>query len=81
MKIKMLCDVSASANESGNATRIYKDSEIIDCKFQWQKDLANTLVQSNLAMEIKIDEPKETKAKKKVTKKKVTKKKTTKKKT
>ena len=75
MKIKMLADAKASCNESGNATRIYKNAEIVECKEQWQKDLANNLVASNLAMEIKIDEPQETKAKKKVTKKKTTKKK------
>ena len=75
MKIKMLADAKASCNESGNATRIYKNAEIVECKEQWQKDLANNLVASNLAMEIKIDEPQATKAKKKVTKKKTTKKK------
>tara|TARA_R100001460_G_scaffold22604_1_gene45952 strand:+ start:5165 stop:5395 length:231 start_codon:yes stop_codon:yes gene_type:complete len=75
MKIKMLADIKASCNASGNATRIYKNAEIVDCDEQWQKDLANNLVASNVAMEIKIDEPVETKAKKKATKKKTTKKK------
>tara|TARA_R110001599_G_C11794776_1_gene614174 strand:+ start:191 stop:421 length:231 start_codon:yes stop_codon:yes gene_type:complete len=73
MKIKMLADIKASCNESGNATRIYKNAEIIECSEQWQVELANNFVNSNLAIEIKIDAPTETKAKKKVTKKKATK--------
>ena len=76
MKIKMLADVKASCNESGNATRIYKNGEIIDCDKQWQKDIATNFLNSNLAIEVKIDEPKETK--KKTVKKKTTKKKATK---
>ena len=77
MKIKMMADVKGSCNESGNATRIYKTDEIIDCDKQWQKDIATNFLNSNLAIEVKIDEPKETKAKTK-TKKKATKKKATK---
>ena len=77
MKIKMLRDVKGSSNESGNATRVYKNNEIFDCDKQWKVDLANNFISNNSAIEVKIDEPKETKAK---TKKKVTKKKTTKKK-
>ena len=63
MKIKMMADVKASCNESGNATRIYKNGEIIDCDKQWQKDIATNFLNSNLAIEVKIDEPKETKKK------------------
>ena len=77
MKIKMMADVKGSCNESGNATRIYKTDEIIDCDKQWQKDIATNFLNSNLAIEVKIDEPKETKAKTK-TKKKAMKKKATK---
>ena len=73
MKIKMLADTEASCNISGNATRVYKNNEIIDCTEQWQIELANNFVNSNLAMEVKVDAPTETKAKKKVTKKKATK--------
>ena len=76
MKIKMLRDVKASSNESGNATRIYKNDEIIDCKEKWQIDLANNFMSNNSAIEVKVDEPKETK--KKAVKKKTTKKKATK---
>ena len=76
MKIKMMADVKGSCNESGNATRIYKTDEIIDCDKQWQKDIATNFINSNLAIEVKIDEPKETK--KKAVKKKTTKKKATK---
>jgi hypothetical protein len=73
MKIKMLVDAKGSANISGNATRIYKNAEIVECTEQWQVELANNFVNSNLAMEIKVDAPTETKVKKKVTKKKATK--------
>ncbi len=77
MKIKMLRDVKGSSNESGNATRIYQNNEIIDCDKQWKVDLANNFMSNNSAIEVKVDEPKETKAKTK-TKKKATKKKATK---
>ena len=40
MKIKMLRDVKASANESGNATKIYKNGDIIDCEKDWQGIIA-----------------------------------------
>ena len=73
MKIKMLKDVKGASNESGNATRIYQNGEIVSCDEKWLQDLGKALVDGNLAMEVKIDEPKETK--KKVTKKKATKKK------
>ena len=73
MKVKMLKDTEASCNISGNATRIYQNAEIIECNEQWQIELANNFVLSNLAIEVKVDAPKETKAKKKVTKKKATK--------
>ena len=76
MKIKMLRDVKGSSNESGNATRVYQNNEIIDCDKQWLIDLANNFMSNNSAIEVKVDEPKETK--KKVVKKKVTKKKATK---
>jgi hypothetical protein len=72
MKIKMLRDVKASSNESGNATRIYKNDEIIDCTQQWQVELAQNFMSNNSAIEVKVDAPKETK--KKVVKKKTTKK-------
>ena len=77
MKIKMMADVKASCNESGNATRIYKADEIIDCDKQWLEDIGKNFIASNTAIEVKVDEPKETKAKTK-TKKKATKKKATK---
>jgi len=76
MKIKMLADVKASCNESGNATRIYQNNEIIDCDKQWLQDIGQNFLNSNLAIEVKVDEPKETK--KKAVKKKTTKKKATK---
>ena len=76
MKIKMLADVKASSNESGNATRIYKNNEIIDCDKKWLEEVGKNFIASNTAIEVKVDEPKETK--KKTVKKKVTKKKATK---
>jgi len=76
MKIKMLADVKASCNESGNATRIYQNNEIIDCDKEWLKIVGQNFIDNNLAIEVKVDEPKETK--KKAVKKKTTKKKATK---
>ena len=76
MKIKMLADVKASCNESGNATRIYQNNEIIDCDKQWLQDIGKNFLNGNLAIEGKVDQPKETK--KKSVKKKTTKKKATK---
>ena len=78
MKIKMLRDVKARANESGNATKIYKNGDIIDCEKDWQVIIAERFVQDNSAVEVKVDAPKETK--KKAVKKKTAKKKTAKKK-
>jgi len=80
MNIKMIKETVASCNESGNATKVYKQDEIIECDNQWQIDLANNLVASGLAMECKTVAPKETKkAEKKATAPKVKRKKSVKK--
>ena len=71
----MLVDAKGSANSSGNVTITYRKDEMIDCKEDWQVALANAFVEGGLAMEVKIEQPKETKAKKKTVKKKTTKKK------
>jgi len=68
----MLMDAKGSANESGNATMVYKKDDIVNCDKAWQVSLGQNFVASGLAMEVKIDEPKETK--KKAVKKKTTKK-------
>lgn len=75
MQIKMIQNAFGSANESGNATKEYKDGEIISCDTEWQKTLAQIFVSEGFAMELKISEPTEKKASKKVAKKKATKKK------
>ncbi len=75
MKVKMLQDMKAAANEDGNVVKVYKNGEIINCDKEWQKVIAFRFIENNSAIEVKIDSPKETKAKKKVTKKKATKKK------
>jgi len=75
MQIKMTQNAFGTANQSGNASKEYKEGEIIDCKEQWQVDLGNSFVSSGFAMEVKITEPTEKKASKKVAKKKATKKK------
>lgn len=69
----MLKDTLGSCNQSGNATKMYKQDEIIDCNADWEVALANVFVTDGSAMEIKVDAPKETK--KKTVKKKTTKKK------
>jgi len=75
MQIKMTQNAFGTANQSGNASKEYKEGDIIDCKEQWQVDLGNSFVSSGFAMEVKITEPTEKKASKKVAKKKATKKK------
>lgn len=63
MKIKMLIDACGTANESGNATKIYKKDEHVECNDKWQEDLASVFVAEGQAMEIKTVEPTETKTK------------------
>jgi|TARA_R110002020_G_scaffold471601_1_gene698837 hypothetical protein len=63
MKIKMLQDACGTANESGNATKIYKKDEHVECNSKWEQDLASVFVAEGQAMEIKTVEPTETKAK------------------
>ena len=75
MEIKMIQSAIGSANESGNATREYKEGEIISCDKEWQKTLANIFVTEGFAMDLKVSKPTEKKASKKVAKKKATKKK------
>lgn len=70
----MLQRTLGSGNKSGNGTKWYEQDEIIDCKEEWQKSLANTFVSSGLAIEIKTIEPTETKTKAKPKKKKAVKK-------
>jgi len=74
MKIKMLQDAVGTANESGNATKLYKADEHIECNAKWEQDLASVFVSEGQAMEIKTVEPTETKAKPKAKKKKAVKK-------
>ena len=81
MKIKIIQNVFGSANVHGNATREYKIDEIVDCKEDWQKNMAKSFLDGNFAIEVKVSEPdskkvvvKEKKAPK-VTKKKTSKKK------
>ena len=75
MKIKMTQSAFGSANESGNATREYKEGEIISCEKEWEKVLGQIFLDEGFAIEVKIAEPKEKKASKKVAKKKTSKKK------
>lgn len=76
MQIKMTQNAFGTANKSGNASKEYKEGEIINCQEEWQVNLGNSFVSSGFAMEVKITEPTEKKAvKKKVAKKKTTKKK------
>ena len=70
----MLVDACGTANESGNATKVYKKDEHIECNSKWQEDLANVFVAEGQAMEVKTVEPTEKKAKTKVKRKKTVKK-------
>ena len=75
MKIKMLVDMKGSANESGNATMMYRKDDIVDCDKSWKVSLGQMFLDNDFAIEVKVDTPKETKTKKKTVKKKATKKK------
>lgn len=70
----MLIDAVGTANESGNATMVYKKDEHVECNAKWQQDLASVFVAEGQAMEVKTVEPTETKAKPKVKRKKTIKK-------
>ena len=74
MKIKMLETIDMAANESGNVSRTVKKDEIVSMDKKWEENIAHDLVKHGLAIEVKIDEPKEKKAAKKTTKKKASKK-------
>ena len=72
MHIKITSEIVASANSSGNQTKLYKKDEVVECNAKWQMEMAKNLVDSGFAMEVKIDAPKEkkvTKTAKKVSKK------------
>ena len=65
MKIKMLLSSSGAANPEGAVSMTYKKDEIYDMSSDWQQKIANAFVSSNLAMEVKVQEVKKTKKKKK----------------
>ena len=71
----MLLSSSGAANPEGSVSMTYKKDEVYDMSSDWQQKIANSLVASNLAMEVKIEEVKEEKIQKdeKKTKKKITK--------
>ena len=69
MKIKMLESMEMSANESGNVSKKVEKDEIVSMDKAWQKPIAESLVSGGLAIEVKMDEPKE-KKEPKITKKK-----------
>ena len=70
----MTTSAYGSANESGNASKEYKEGQIIECVKPWQIDLANSFIELGFAIEVKANEPTETKTAKKKSKKKTTKK-------
>ncbi len=59
----MLIDAVGTANESGNATKVYKKDEHVECNAKWEQDLASVFVAEGQAMEVKTVEPTETKTK------------------
>ena len=64
MKIKMLSSSSGAANPEGAVSMTYKKDEIYDMSSDWQQKIANAFVNSNLAMEVKVEEVKEEKIEK-----------------
>ena len=64
MKIKMLLSSSGAANPEGSVSMTYKKDEVYDMSSDWQQKIANSLVASNLAMEVKVEEVKEEKIEK-----------------
>ena len=56
MEIKMLVSCNGSANPEGSVSMVYKKDEIYHMNADWQQKLANSLIQDNLAMEVKSDD-------------------------
>ena len=53
MDIKMLVSCNGSANPEGSVSMVYKKDEVYNMSAGWQQKLANSLVENNLAMEVK----------------------------
>ncbi len=74
MNIKMTCTMTATSNEHGNATMVYQDGTIYEMNAPWQEQLAQTMLDNDWAMEVKVADKPKTPVKKKVAKKKTVKK-------
>tara|TARA_R100000773_G_C4193985_1_gene98836 strand:- start:548 stop:799 length:252 start_codon:yes stop_codon:yes gene_type:complete len=66
MKIKMLKDKAATANQVGSISMTYEKGVTYDMNETWSKNMANTWIENGVAEEIgkiekKIVKPKETK--------------------
>ena len=66
MKIKMLQDKAATANQAGSISMTYEKGVTYDMNESWSKNMANTWIENGVAEEIgkiekKIVKPKETK--------------------
>tara|TARA_Y100000114_G_scaffold58971_1_gene53969 strand:- start:1824 stop:2048 length:225 start_codon:yes stop_codon:yes gene_type:complete len=54
---KILQNVSGTANENGTEVKLYREGEMIDPVYDWQKDLMNVFVENGWAVETKAVEP------------------------
>ena len=75
MRIKMLTSCNGASNPEGSVSMTYKKDETYEMSQDWQIKVANSLVSSDLAMEIKDEVVKEEKKEYKKEDKKASKKK------
>ena len=61
MKIKMLRSAKGVANSDGSVTTVYETDSIIDATEPWLEKVCANFLESGHAVEIKIDQPTETK--------------------
>ena len=61
MRIKVLTSCNGSANPEGSVSMTYKKDEIYDMSKEWQMKVANSLISSDLAIEVKDEVVKEEK--------------------
>ena len=54
---KILQNVSGTANENGTEVKLYREGEMIDPLYDWQKDLMNVFVENGWAVETKAVKP------------------------
>lgn len=59
-KYKILVQKTASSNENGSESKLYKTDDILECNAVWEQSLMDTFVEQGWAMEVKVDSVEET---------------------